>query len=138
MINVKKQCTITWYCHQHLKTFTLMHYCHWCHRQNRERRKATPIGVVSFGEEPMSKSSKQLNYKDSTKAELVGASDYHLYPTWGKASEVGRVLHLKTNTFYQDKPEHQRFERNGRRSWTKTRHIDILVFLYQKIGTLLT
>jgi hypothetical protein len=43
-------------------------------------------GAVSFGRgAAMSKSSKhKLNTKSSTKAELVGASDYLPYPIWAK------------------------------------------------------
>jgi hypothetical protein len=78
----------------------------------------------------MSKSSKQkLNTKSSTKAELVGASDYLPYPIWGEKFLEGQGHTLKTNTFYQDNQSTIRFERNGRRSCgPNSRHIDIRYF----------
>jgi hypothetical protein len=58
-------------------------------------------GAVSFGRGAiMSKSTKQkLNTKSSTKAELVGASDYLPYPIWGKQFLEGQGYVLNENIF---------------------------------------
>jgi hypothetical protein len=94
-------------------------------------------GAVSFGRgAAMSKSSKQkLNTKSSTEAELVGASDYLLYPIWAKKFLEVQGYPLKENIFYQDSQSMIKFEKNGRTSCgPKSRHIDIRSFFINQLN----
>jgi hypothetical protein len=96
-----------------------------------EDKKSHTGGAVSFGRGAvMSKSSKQkLNTKSSTESELVGASDYLPYPTWGKKFLEAQGYILRRNLFNQDNQSTMRFEKNGRKSCgPNSRHIDIRYF----------
>jgi hypothetical protein len=88
-------------------------------------------GAVSFGQGAMMcKSAKQkLNTKNSTEAELVGASDYLPYPIWGKKFLAGQGYFLRQNIFYQDNESTIHFEKHGRKSCgPNSRQIDIQYF----------
>jgi hypothetical protein len=88
-------------------------------------------GTVSFGRGSlMSKSSKQkLNTKSSTKAELVGASDYLPYAIWAKKFLKHQGYTIRENSFHQDNKSTIQFEKNGRKSCgPNSRHIDIRYF----------
>jgi hypothetical protein len=85
----------------------------------------------------MSKSSQQkLNTKNSTEAELVGASNYLPYPIWAKYFLEAQGYAQTENIFYQDNQSTIRFEKNGQKSCgPNSRHINIRYFFIQnRIG----
>jgi hypothetical protein len=78
----------------------------------------------------MSKSSKQkLNRKSSTKAELVGVSNYFPYAIWMKKFLEQQAYTIRENLFHQDNKSTIQFEKNGRKSCgPNSRHMDIRYF----------
>jgi hypothetical protein len=85
-------------------------------------------GVMSMGTGGLlCKSTKtKLNTKSSTKAELVGASDYLPITVWSKMFLQAQGHKIDVNIFGQDNVSTIRLEKNGRASADKqSRHIDI-------------
>jgi hypothetical protein len=76
------------------------------------------------------KSSKQkLNTKSSTKAEVVGASDFLPQTIWTRNFIEAQGYTIDDSDFYQDNMSAMRMERNGRSSaGQKSRHINIRYF----------
>jgi hypothetical protein len=88
-------------------------------------------GAISLGRGAvMSKSLKhKLNVKSSTKAELVGASDYVPNSLWAARFLKHQGYPLKNNYLHQDNQSAMKMERNRRTSCgQKSRHIDIRYF----------
>jgi len=78
----------------------------------------------------MCKSTKQkLNTKSSTKAEVVGSSDYLPNVIWAKMFLAEQGYELPDNVIYQDYQSAICLEKNRRASCgQKSRHIDIRYF----------
>jgi hypothetical protein len=88
-------------------------------------------GVMSFGLGGLvCKSSKQkLNTRSSTKAELVGASDYLPHAIWAKMFLAEQGYNLDDFFLEQDNESAIKLEKNGRVSaGPRSRHIDIRYF----------
>jgi len=90
-------------------------------------------GVISMGRGTiMCKSTKQkLNTKSSTKAELVGATDYLPNTIWACMFLEAQGYELEEN-FFQDNQSAMKLEKNGRSSCgQKSCHIDIHFLYYE-------
>jgi hypothetical protein len=88
-------------------------------------------GLISLGHGVvMCKSAKQkLNTKSSTKAEVVGASDYLPNTIWAKYFLEAQGHTNTENTFAQDNRSAIQLEKNGRKSCgQQSRHINIQFF----------
>jgi hypothetical protein len=88
-------------------------------------------GVISMGTGGiLCQSTKQkLTTKSSTKAELVGASNYIPKTIWSKFFLEAQGYNIKSNVFEQDNGSAIRLESNGRASaGRQSRHIDIRYF----------
>ncbi len=75
-------------------------------------------GCTSFGGRMVhAKSVKQkINTKSSTKAEVVGVSDYITHAIWTRMFLEGQGHQLASNTLYQDNQSTMKLERNGTHS----------------------
>ena len=92
-------------------------------------------GCVRAGDEVLhSSSSKQkLNKKSSTKAELVGVSEYLPYAIWILDFLKAQGYTLKTKKLIQDNQSTINLLNNGKKSAGKqSRHIDIRLFWTSK------
>jgi Reverse transcriptase (RNA-dependent DNA polymerase) len=88
-------------------------------------------GVISFGRGGLiCKSKKQsINTKSSTKAELIGASDYLPNTIYVKMFMAAQGHHTTKAIFYQDNQSAIKMESNGKASCgQRSRHIDIRYF----------
>jgi hypothetical protein len=88
-------------------------------------------GAILFGTGAvLCKSTKQkLNTKSSTKAEVVGASDYIPNTIWLRMFLEAQGYSVTSNILYQDNQSAMRLEKNGWASaGQKSRHIDIHYF----------
>ena len=93
--------------------------------------KSQTGGCMSYGTGIIhGRSSKQkLNTKSSTKAELVGLSEYLPYNIWTQMFMEEQGYSLRTNVIYQDNQSAIRMGRNGRNSCTgNSRHINVRYF----------
>jgi hypothetical protein len=93
-------------------------------------------GVLSFGTgRLLGKSTrKKLNINSSTKAELVGASEYLPYTMWVKFFIEAQGHSNSECKFEQDIESAIKLETNGRSSaGTKSRHINICSFWIQDV-----
>lgn len=89
-------------------------------------------GAMSMGHGILhGRSSKQkLNTKNSTKAELVGMSEYIPYNIWFLHFFAHQGYKISKNILYQDNQSTIHMEKNGCNSCTSnSRHIDIRYFL---------
>jgi hypothetical protein len=78
----------------------------------------------------IAKSTKhRLNYKSSTEAELIGASNYLPHVIWVKMFMEAQGYLIRENLFEQDNESAIKLEKNGRSSaGPKSRHVDIRYF----------
>ena len=86
--------------------------------------------MISFGRGGIiSKSKKQnINTKSSTKAELIGASDYLPHTLYVKMFMEAQGYPITKAVFYQDNESAIKRERNGKASCgQRSCHIDILL-----------
>jgi hypothetical protein len=96
-----------------------------------EDMKSHTGGAISFGTGAvMCKSTKQkLNTKSSTKAEVVGMSDYIPNTIWLRMFLEAQGYSVASNILYQDNQSAMHLEKNGRASaGQKSLHIDIRYF----------
>jgi hypothetical protein len=93
-------------------------------------------GIISLGKGIIhSKSSKQkIKTKSSTKAELVGASDFIPWTLWLRRILNEQGYDMKNPVFYQDNESAIKMERNGLKSCgDRSRHINIRYFFIKDI-----
>ena len=78
----------------------------------------------------IAKSTKhRLNYKSSTEAELIGASNYLAHVIWVKMFMEAQGYLIRENLFEQDNESAIKLEKNGGSSaGPKSRHVDIRYF----------